>query len=158
MRFINNLRKRVKKQDDLVCDDVLTVGEYTEALHMWIRDEQSLMKEQSNYINLCASLRLFEDKDELLRLKGRFANTSLKHEEQHPIILRSKNNSYFTQLLIWDAHKATLHHGVETTLAQIRRKFWIVKGRRSVKEVLRKCVTCTRYQGQPVRAPRFTAF
>ena len=38
---------------------------------------------------------------------------------------------------------------METTLAQIRRKFWIVKGRKSVKEVLRKCVTCTRYQGQP---------
>jgi hypothetical protein len=120
---------------------------------MWIKDEQLLMKEQDNYANLCASLRLFEDKDELLRLKGRFANTSLKHEEQHPVILRSKNNSYFTRLVILDAHEATLHHGVETTLAHIRRKFWIVKGRKSVKEGLRKCVTCTRYQGRPVRAP-----
>jgi hypothetical protein len=54
---------------------------------MWIKDEQLLMKEQDNYANLCASLRLFEDKDELLRLKGRFANTSLKQEEQHPVIL-----------------------------------------------------------------------
>ena len=34
------------------------------------------------------------------------------------------------------------------TLAHIRREFWIVKGRKSVKEVLRKCVTYTRYQGQ----------
>ncbi|CAB4007545.1 PREDICTED: uncharacterized protein LOC100197852 [Paramuricea clavata] len=153
IRFIKNVRKRVKKQDDLVCEDVLTVSEYNAASHMWVKDEQLLMKEQDNYANLCASLRLFEDKDELLRLKGRFANTSLKHEEQHPVILRSKNDSYFTRLVILDAHEATLHHGVKTTLAHIRRKFWIVKGRESLKEVLRKCVTCTRYQGRPVRAP-----
>ena len=87
IRFIKNVRKRVKKQDDLVCEDVLTVSEYNAASHMWIKDEQLLMKEQDNYANLCASLRLFEDKDELLRLKGRFANTSLKQEEQHPAIL-----------------------------------------------------------------------
>ena len=46
-----------------------------------------------------------------------------------------------------------MHHGVETTLAQIRSKYWIVKGRKSVKEVLRNCVTCTRYQGLPMRPP-----
>ena len=153
MHFINNLRKQVKKQDNLVCDDVLTVGEYNEALHMWIRDEQSLMKEQCNYINLCASLRLFEDKDELLQLKGRFANTSLKHQEQHPIILQSKNNSYFSQLLIWDAHNARLHHGMETTFgtnsAQILDCQRTEKCEGSVEEMF----TCTIYQGQPVRAP-----
>ena len=111
------------------------------------------MKEQSNYTNLCASLRLFVDKDGLMRLRGRFANSSLVYEEQHPVILRSKDCSYFTRLIILDAHEATMHHGIETTLARIRENYWIVKGRKSVKEVIRKCEICTRYQGQSVRAP-----
>ena len=71
----------------------------------------------------------------------------------HPVILRSKDCSYFTRLAILDAYEATMHHGIETTLARIRENYWIVKGRKSVKEVIRKCVMCTRYQGQPVRAP-----
>ena len=153
MRFMNNLKKRVGKlHGDMVKDSVLTFDEYDEALKIWIKEEHLLMKEQSNYTNLCASLRLFVDKYGLMRLRGRFAN-SLVYEEQHPVILRSKDCGYFTRLVILDAHEATMHHGIETTLARIRENYWIVKGRKSVKEVIRKCVICTRYQDQPVRAP-----
>ena len=64
MRFVNNLRKPVGKQHgDMVNDSVLTIDEYNKfkALMMWIKEQQILMNEQSNYTNLCASLRLFED-------------------------------------------------------------------------------------------------
>ena len=121
-------------------------------LSMWIKEEQIVLKRQSTYNNMRASLNLFEDKDGLLRLKGRFANASLQYHEQHPVILRNKD-SYFTQLVIWDAHEATMHHGVESTLARVRACYWIVKGRKSVKDVLRKCVTCKRYQRKPLCAP-----
>ena len=64
MRFVNNLRKQVGKlHGDMVKDSVLTFDEYDEALKIWIKEEHSLMKEQSNYTNFCASLRLFVDKD-----------------------------------------------------------------------------------------------
>ena len=120
---------------------------------MWIKEEQIVMKEQSNCTDLCASLRLFEDNVGLMWLKGRFANSSLEYEEQHQVILRSKDSSYSTHLIILDAHEATMHHGIETTLAWIRKNCWITKGTKSVEEVIWKCVICTRYQGQPVRAP-----
>ena len=87
-------------------------------------------------------MRLFEDNVGLMRLKGRFANSSLEYEEQHPVILCSKDSSYFTRLIILEANEATMHHGIETTLASIRKNYWIVKGRKSVKEVIRKCVIC----------------
>ena len=62
MRFVNNLRKRVGKlHGDMVKDSVLTFDEYDEALKIWTKEEHLLMKEQSNYTNLCASLRLFLD-------------------------------------------------------------------------------------------------
>jgi hypothetical protein len=77
MRFIKNLRKRVNKQSDVITDDVLKVDEYETVLSLWIKDEQLVIKRQSNFRNLRASLNLFEDKDGSLRLKGRFANSSL---------------------------------------------------------------------------------
>ena len=152
LRFIKNLRKRITKQENLITDDMLTVAQFNEALQLWIKDEQHLIKKQENYANIRSSLRLLESEDELLRLRGRFSNSSLQCQEQYPIILRNKD-SHFTRLIISDAHETSMHHGVETTLAQIRSKYWIVKGRKSVKEVLRNCVTCTRYQGLPMRPP-----
>ena len=44
LRFIKNLRKRITKQENLITDDVLTVVEFNEALQLWIKDEQHLMK------------------------------------------------------------------------------------------------------------------
>ena len=143
MRFVNNLKKGVGKQhSDMVDDSVLKVDEHNKALMMWIKEEQMLVEEQSNYTNLCALLRLFEDNVGLMRLKGRFANSSLEYKKQHPVIRRSKDSSYFIRLIILAAHEATMHHGIETTLAWIRKNYWIVEGRKSVKEVIQKCVIC----------------
>ena len=158
IRFVNNpkrsvkLRKKLILDSDLVKDDMLTVDEYNDAVQRWIKDEQCRLKQQDNYSKLEISLRLFEDKDGTIRLRGRFANTSLAYEEQYPIILRNKQ-SHFTRLMILNANEEVIHHGVETTLARIRRKYWIVQGRKAVKEILRKCVLCTRYQGLPMRGP-----
>ena len=113
LRFVNNLRKRVKKETNLITEDMITVTEYNEALIMWIKDEQFQLKQQDNYSKLEASLHLFEDKDGVLRVRGRFANASLQYEEQYPIILRNRQ-SYFTLLVILNAHEETMHHGVET--------------------------------------------
>ena len=141
LRFVNNLRKRVKKETHLITEDMITVTEYNEAEIMWIKDEQFQLKQQDNYSKLEASLHLFEDKDGVLRLRGRFANASLQYEEQYPIILRNRQ-SYFTRLVILNAHEETMHHGVETTLAIIRSKYWMVEGRRSVKLLqVQTCLT-----------------
>ena len=47
-----------------------------------------------------------------------------------------------------------MHHGIETTLSHVISTFWIVKGWKAVKSVLRKCVTCRRYQGRPSLPPK----
>ncbi|GBM43389.1 hypothetical protein AVEN_264608-1 [Araneus ventricosus] len=58
----------------------------------------------------------------------------------HPIVRR----------LIDYAHKTLHNAGVQTTLSQLRERFWTPLGRRVVKEVLQKCVTCFRYTSKPV--------
>ena len=56
-------------------------------------------------------------------------------------------------MIILDSHERALHHGTETTLSDVRSKLWIIKGRKAVKSVLRKCVACNRYQGRPLLPP-----
>ena len=43
-----------------------------------------------------------------------------------------------------------------TTLAKIRERYWIIRGRNAVKNVLKKCVACKRYQGKTMRTPTET--
>ena len=110
-------------------------------------------EQETDFGKLKVSLKLFVDALGLLRLKGRFENAALHYDEKHPLILRSLENSFFTKLIILDSHERVLHHGIEIALSDVRSKFWIVMGRKAVKSVLRKCVTCRRYQGRPLLPP-----
>ena len=62
--------------------------------------------------------------------EGRFENCALTYREKHAIILRNCD-SYFTKLLVLDAHGKVLHRGIETTLSYIRSHYWIIKGKKS---------------------------
>ena len=64
--------------------------------------------------------------------------------------MRSLENSFFIKLIILDSHERVLHHGIETTLRDVRSKLWIFIGRKAVKSVLRKSVTYRHYQGRPL--------
>ena len=73
-----------------------------------------------------------------IRLKGRFENvTKMGNNDKYRIILRD-GNSGFTKLLILKAHEDVLHYGIEFALNKIRSKFWMVRGRKAVKTLLRK--------------------
>ena len=65
----------------------------------------------------------------------------------NPILLPTRKK--IVELLIQDNHKKTFHAGVNHTLAQVRMKYWIPKGRAEVKRVLWKCNVCQKYQGEP---------
>ena len=75
----------------------------------------------------------------------------MKYDEKYPITLR--NSSYFTKLIVLNAHEEVMHSGIEATLAIIRSSYWLMKGRRTVKGILRKCVTCKKMQGRPLLPP-----
>ena len=51
------------------------------------------------------------------------------------------------------AHERVLHDGVKETLTEVRAKFWIVKGRSFVRQIIHRCVCCRRFEGKPYGAP-----
>lgn len=81
--------------------------------------------------------------------EARFSDT-----EKHPYILPSKHK--FIELLALKFHEEVMHSGITSTLAHLREKFYILKGRKLVKKILRKCFICQKLAataGKEVEAP-----
>ena len=148
-RFILNLKSKVK--GDAISTDTLSVEERKESLDLLIANEQQQLMCQSNFKKLKSSLNLFEDNKGLLRLRGRFGNSTMQYEEKYPLLLRT--DGIFTKLVITDCHENVFHHGIESTLANLRRRYWVVRGRKTVKNLLHTCTLCKRYQGKTIAPP-----
>ncbi|XP_054706599.1 uncharacterized protein LOC129216409 [Uloborus diversus] len=85
----------------------------------------------------------FMDENEIIRLGGRLEFAELSTEERHPIILPKR--SWLTFLITRREHEKMMHGGTACTLARIRQRFWIPKGRQLVKSVIKKCLICQKY-------------
>lgn len=154
LRFIHNLKSKVKGTQ-VIMDETITLDERKCTMDLWITSEQDELKKRPDFSKLKSSLKLFVDDATCYRLRGRFGNSMLERDKKYPLILRGIESS-FTKLLIEDSHYKVYHHGVETTLAYIRERFWILRGRRTVKSVLYKCVICKRYQRKALTSPPTT--
>lgn len=86
--------------------------------------------------------------DGLLRVGGRLQHSDLSSDQKHQIILPS--NHSFTRLLIERYHKTNLHAGAQLVLASIRQRFWILRGRSTIRNVIRRCVRCFRVKPQRI--------
>jgi len=148
LRFKNNLLS--KKNKCQKTDNELTTDEATHALSLIIRDEQYRMATQSNFEKTQPNLNVFQDAEGLYRIKSRFKESSLP-TKKYPLLMPEA--THLTKLLIRDAHENVLHFGVESTLAKLREVYWIIRGRKAVKNTLHKCVICRRFQGRTLKPP-----
>ncbi|MCP3663039.1 MAG: DDE-type integrase/transposase/recombinase [Gammaproteobacteria bacterium] len=96
-------------------------------------------------------LGLQVDSHGLLRCHGRLKNSQLPWNARFPILLPEKH--YFTTLVIRFHHLKSLHSGVQQTLASIRQNYWLICGRRAIKQEISSCVTCLKHTGGPFILP-----
>ncbi|XP_043474379.1 uncharacterized protein LOC122506330 [Leptopilina heterotoma] len=90
-------------------------------------------------------LTAFIDNEGILRVGGRLKHSNLDVDYKNSMIL--PRESKLTSLIIQEAHSRTLHGGTQLTLSHIRKRFWIIGGRQSVKSYILKCVKCARERG-----------
>lgn len=83
---------------------------------------------------------LFDKEYNCVRLDGRVRSSNLTRDEQFPIILNK--GSRISHLLIKYAHLQTKHGGNQLTAQYLRKKYWIIGAKRSIKNVIRKCQIC----------------
>ena len=94
---------------------------------------------------LVSQFNLFIDKHGFLRTKSRIKNADIDSEGKEPILLPSRQ--YYSDLVIQDYHGKVFHNGIRDTLNAIRQKYWILRGRESVKKFVRRCVICRKLEG-----------
>ena len=132
----------------------LNSKELKQAEILWIRTVQadSFLSESSYLKKLqqatprrIQQFQLFLDEDKILRCCGRLNNASFPVETKNPILMPIKNP--IVDLLIGDTRQTVKHSSVDSTLTALRERFWILRGRQAVKQVLRRCIICKKLDG-----------
>ncbi|XP_008484093.2 uncharacterized protein LOC103520770 [Diaphorina citri] len=120
----------------------LTAEEYQEA------EKRLLVLAQRESLNedKVSSLVRFIDSDGITRIKTKVSNLADTKDFCYPIVLLGEHE--LTRKLIMTTHTQNCHAGLQTLLAMLRQRYWIVGGRRVVRSVLRTCVTCKRYNAK----------
>ncbi|GBN58191.1 hypothetical protein AVEN_159183-1 [Araneus ventricosus] len=86
------------------------------------------------------TIQFFEENG-ILKVQTRLILSQDPEDFTHPTVLPDHP---LLERLVLHTHRSLMHAGVLTTLAQLREKFWIPKGRRVVKAILRQCIKCKR--------------
>ncbi|KAI3376264.1 hypothetical protein L3Q82_016772, partial [Scortum barcoo] len=84
----------------------------------------------------------------LIRVGGRLRRAEqLELDTIHPVVLDPKHP--LTNLIIQDFDENLLHPGPERVLAELRRRFWILRGREAVKRQQSRCMQCRVWRANP---------
>ncbi|KAL6476782.1 hypothetical protein MHYP_G00152810 [Metynnis hypsauchen] len=84
----------------------------------------------------------------LIRVGGRLRKADdLPKDSIHPIVLAPDHP--IMQLLVKDYDDRLLHAGPERVFAEIRRVYWILRGRQAIRKHQRHCVECRRWRSKP---------
>jgi hypothetical protein len=148
MRFITNIRASVNKMEKR--EGELVSEELVEAEGKLIKVAQEELCNQDTFPQLVQRLGIINEQG-VLWCKGRLGNSELAYEGREPIIVPRVH--WFTELVIRDCHERIHHSGVKSTLAELRSKFWVPKGRQTVKNVIGKCQVCNRMEAKVISSP-----
>lgn len=89
-----------------------------------------------------ASLNAFKAEDGLIRLKTKIVSRQDSYSFRYPIVLPNCHD--IVHRLVYDKHVDMCHAGVQTLLNSLREEFWILGGRRAIRSIIQKCITCKR--------------
>ncbi|CAM1294859.1 Uncharacterised protein r2_g406 [Pycnogonum litorale] len=147
--------KKCRRED---VNTEITVEDLKQAQLWWdLRTQQQKFEDilgaiKNNKSNsLKDQLLLFTDENGLIRCRGRLQNSELDYDAKYPILLPRQD--HYTTLIIKKSHENVLHSGTSQTLAEVRQRYWIPKGRSEVKRTLSECRICRKSEGGPYRVP-----
>ncbi|XP_041470151.1 uncharacterized protein LOC121419759 [Lytechinus variegatus] len=84
--------------------------------------------------------------DGLLRVGGRLRRAQIPGSAKHQVIMPRRH--HVSTLLVRYVHKNIGHQGQNHVLAELRQQYWILGAGVLVRGLVRKCVTCRRYQAK----------
>ena len=155
-RFIKNTRSPISTSSER--SPYLTVAELTASEDYWVSvaqresfaEELRLLKADLPLpkTNRLLPLRPFICKSlSVLWVGGRMNHSKLSYSKMHPMILHGSHP--MTKLIIEAEHSRLLHAGPTLLMSSLSRRFHIIGLRKTVRSVIRQCVTCKRHCVKP---------
>ncbi|KAJ8369138.1 hypothetical protein SKAU_G00091660 [Synaphobranchus kaupii] len=90
----------------------------------------------------------FDNTSQLIRVGGRLRRSGdLEEDAIHPIVLDSHHP--VTKLIIQDFDEKIHHPGAERVFAEVRRRYWVLRGREAIRHHQRHCTECRKWRGRP---------
>ena len=83
----------------------------------------------------------------LIRVGSRLKFAPIQEEAKYPVILPKGDKN--VEDIIRHVHQGERHAGVNHVLCQLRKRYWVLQGRQTVKSTLGKCVQCQRLKKKP---------
>lgn len=87
----------------------------------------------------------------LWRCKGRLQFPT--HDSCTSYLICLPRHNRITETIIQTNHERIHHGGIPHTISELKRLYWIPKGRAEVKRVLNKCYGCKRWKTKPFKLP-----
>ena len=153
LRFITNSQRN--KSDRLISP--LTTRELQDAESHWVRfiqdihfAKEKLAVKANKPLHSTSPLRTlnpFIDDSGLLRVGGRKQLCQMPYQSQHPVILHGKHS--LTHLIIHGEYLRLLHASPTLLAASLSRRYHMVGGRKIIRSVARRCITCRKYATRP---------
>ena len=144
-RYIKNLRAtcKLKRLKTPNVTNQLQLGplspkELENAEVYWIKEAQTSLHKIVKAGQL-RQLSPFKDEDGIIRVGGRVDQALASYDTRHPVLLPRKHQ---ISHLITRCYHEIGHTGVATTVAKIKRKYWIIRSHDLAKLIRLRCVVC----------------
>ena len=143
LRFIWDLRiqwekKKTAENSKEANDGPLTPKEPQDAEIYWVKESQKSLLGRLKKGDF-QKLSPFTDNKGIIRVGGRADEALISYEARHPALLP---HIHWISLLITRHFHQTGHSGVATTVAKVRKKFWILRAHDLAKTVRFRCAPC----------------
>ncbi|XP_028399264.1 uncharacterized protein LOC114522722 [Dendronephthya gigantea] len=152
LRFINTLRNKHQNKDntettrpkDTSDDRSISAKELEDAELYWVKQSQKSLHDRLKKGEL-KGLTPFTDDNGVIRVGGRVSEAVISYDAKHPVLLPRE---HWISLLITRNFHRNGHSGVATTVAKIKKKFWIIRCHDLAKSIKFRCVCCRRIQAK----------
>ena len=153
LKFVDLLRRNERTR----MSQMLNGMDLEKAGILWIKSiQKSLFPELYQQLIdgktvIYKQFKLFLNEQKVICCEGHLKHANIPMHTKYPMLLPTKH--YFTELVIKECHKTVFHDGISETLASLRERYWVFRGREAVKKLIRKCVICQRYEGKAYAGP-----
>ncbi|UYV77097.1 hypothetical protein LAZ67_14003262 [Cordylochernes scorpioides] len=143
LRFLGKLKKQSTETGPLKVSE-LDLAE--KKLIRMIQEKVSIEKS-----NATKSFKILKNTDGLWCVESKLLHGQVPEEFKTPIILPGDHP--LVEQLIWEVHLKNGHVGVQFILSKLREKFWIIRGRKTIKKIISKCIACKRLKEKSLQRP-----